>query len=141
MRTMCVDGNFQSILCAITNPRAQPSPPKRSHKKTTFQRTTTVRSLLFALNLLVKSLSQSAQPVECARGLHVVGFVVVRWAVPALKDKPAQVFILREGVEAQAHLGLVDGDVSIGPVGGVEAEVFEDALEDRVQPPRADVLG
>ena len=58
-----------------------------------------------------------------------------------LQDKPAQVFILRQGVEALADLGLVDDDVLFGSVRGVEAQVFEHALQDRVQPAGADILG
>ena len=40
-----------------------------------------------------------------------------------------------------ADVGGVDDDVLLGPVGGVEAELLDDPLEDRVQPAGADVLG
>ena len=34
-----------------------------------------------------------------------------RWARPTLQDEPAQVFVLREGLEPLADEGLVDDDV------------------------------
>ena len=44
-------------------------------------------------------------------------------------------------LEPLADEALVDDDLLLGAVGGVEADVLEHALEDRVQPAGADVLG
>ena len=65
----------------------------------------------------------------------------LRWPVPTLQDEPAQVFILRQGLKTLPHVGFVDDDVLFGTVRGIETEVFEHALEDRVQPPGTYVLG
>ncbi len=64
-----------------------------------------------------------------------------RWAMSTLQNKPAQVFILREGVKPLAHMRLIDDHMLFGPVRGVEAELFEHPLQDRMQTAGADVLG
>ncbi len=56
------------------------------------------------------------------------------------EDEPAQIFILGKGLEPLADEGFVDDDVLVGAVRGVEAQVFEHALENRMEPAGADIL-
>src|SRR4051812_28694831 len=56
------------------------------------------------------------------------------------EDEAAQVLILRERFEPSAHLGPVDHDVFVRPLGGVEAEFLDHAFEDGMQPACPDIL-
>src|SRR5208282_381075 len=57
------------------------------------------------------------------------------------KDIAAQVLVFGKRLETLTDELLVDDDLLILSVGGIEADVFENALEDRVQAASADVLG
>jgi hypothetical protein len=57
------------------------------------------------------------------------------------QNEPAEIFVFGKGLEPLADEGLVDDDVFVGPVGGVEAQVFEHALENGMEPACANVLG
>ena len=59
---------------------------------------------------------------------------------PASQDKPAEVFVVDDGVQSFADISLVDLDVSHLHVGSFEAEFFQQSFQDGVQPPRADIL-
>jgi hypothetical protein len=59
----------------------------------------------------------------------------------ASQNEPAQIFVLGKGLEPLADEGLVDDDVLVGPIRGVEAQVFEHALENGMEPAGADILG
>src|SRR5271157_1082106 len=57
------------------------------------------------------------------------------------KDIAAQVLVLGKRLETLTDELVVNADLLILSVGGIEADVFENALEDRVQAASADVLG
>ena len=52
-----------------------------------------------------------------------------------------EVLVLDDVLERVAHVGGVDDDLLAGELGAVERDLVEQPLDDRVQPPGADVLG
>src|SRR5262245_46826092 len=66
---------------------------------------------------------------------------VAGWkACPTSEDVPAQIFLLQDAVQPPAHVGAIDADVLVRQVRRVVADLLDDALQDRVQPARPDVL-
>ncbi len=62
-------------------------------------------------------------------------------ALPASQNELGQLGVLGEGADLVAHIGAVDRDErAFGPVEGGEADLLQEPLEDRVQPPRPDIL-
>src|SRR5580698_10342590 len=58
----------------------------------------------------------------------------------ALQDKPAQVARLRQRSHLFGHVGGIDNEGLATAVGRGEADILQQPLQYRVQPPRADVL-
>ena len=58
-----------------------------------------------------------------------------------LQDVIRNIYILRDVTELISHIALVDGDVLIFEVRRIEGEVFQDALQDRIEAAGADVFG
>lgn len=58
-----------------------------------------------------------------------------------LQDVIRNIYILRDVTELISHIALVDGDVLIFEVRRIEGEVFQDALQDRIEATGADVFG
>lgn len=58
-----------------------------------------------------------------------------------LQDVIRNINIFRDVAELISHIALVDGDVLIFEVRRIEGEVFQDALQDRIEAAGADVFG
>src|SRR5438132_9316451 len=57
-----------------------------------------------------------------------------------LQDELAQIFLLHNRHEPVAHIRAVDADVLALQVRSVEADFFDNSLQDRVQTAGADIL-
>lgn len=58
-----------------------------------------------------------------------------------LQDVIRNIYIFRDVAELISHIALVDGDVLVFEVRRIEGEVFQDALQDRIEATGADVFG
>ena len=58
-----------------------------------------------------------------------------------LQDVIRNIYIFRDVAELISHIALVDGDVLVFEVRRIEVEVFQDALQDRIEAAGADVFG
>lgn len=58
-----------------------------------------------------------------------------------LQDVIRNIYIFRDIAELISHITLVDGDVLVFEVRRIEGEVFQDALQDRIEAAGADVFG
>lgn len=58
-----------------------------------------------------------------------------------LQDVIRNIYILRDIAELISHITLVDGDVLVFEVRRIEGEVFQDALQDRIEAAGADIFG
>lgn len=58
-----------------------------------------------------------------------------------LQDVIRNIYIFRDIAELISHIALVDGDVLVLKVRRIEGEVFQDALQDRIEAAGADVFG
>ena len=58
-----------------------------------------------------------------------------------LQDVIRNINIFRDVTELISHIALVDGDVLVFEVRRIEGEVFQDALQDRIEAAGADVFG
>ena len=58
-----------------------------------------------------------------------------------LQDVIRNIYIFRDVTELISHIALVDGDVLVFEVRRIKGEVFQDALQDRIEAAGADVFG
>ena len=58
-----------------------------------------------------------------------------------LQDVIRNIYIFRDVAELISHIALVDGNVLVFEVWRIEGEVFQDALQDRIEAAGADVFG
>ena len=57
-----------------------------------------------------------------------------------LQDVIRNIYIFRDVAELISHIALVDGNVLVFEVWRIEGEVFQDALQDRIEAAGADVF-
>ena len=68
------------------------------------------------------------------------GFMIGRKR-KGLQDVIRNINIFRDVAELISHIALIDGDVLVLEVRRIEGEVFQDALQDRIEAAGADVFG